>query len=138
MSDLLGTHDLDSCIFTVGGRRIQGFGESDAVTIAFDEQSFTKKYHADGPITRNRTNARGGTFTVTVAQTNTAVHRYFEEIANRPNPLDVVPIGFTALNSGESWIAGQCWLQKPADASFNKEDSDRVYVFDTGTIRKVS
>ena len=135
MSDLQGTHDLKRCIFTVGGRRIEGFGESDAVSVTFDEARYVKKYGADGPVSRSATNAKGGKVQVTVHQTNVAAIQYLDEVGRREAPLDVVPLGFTSLDSGEGWIAAQSWLEKEPDRAWNKESGDYVYVFDTGTIQ---
>ncbi len=135
MSDLQGTHDLKRCILTVAGRRITGFGESDGVSLTRDEQRYTKKYGADGPVSRSRTNAKGGTVTITIKQTNIAMIAYLDAIGRREAPLDIVPITFASLDSGEAWVASQCWLQKETDKSWGKEDGDYVYVFDTGTIQ---
>lgn len=137
MSDLQGTHDLKRCILTVGGRRITGHGETDAVNVVFDEQRYTKKYGADGQVSRSRLNAKGGTITITVHQTNVEAVAYLDEIGKRVSPLDIVPIGFTDLESGQAFIASQSWLQKEPDKAWNKESGDFVYVFDTGTIQFV-
>lgn len=134
MSNLQGTHDLKRCILTVGGRRITGHGETDAVAVAFDEQRYAKKYGSDGQTSRSRLNADGGTVTITVHQTNAEMVRYLDGIGRLVSPLDVVPIGFTDLESGQSFIASQAWLQKEPDKSWGKESGDFVYVFDTGTI----
>ncbi len=134
MSDLQGTHDLKRCILTVGGRRITGHGETDGVNVVFDEQRYTKKYGADGQVSRSRLNAKGGVITITVHQTNVEAVTYLDEIGKRVSPLDIVPIAFTDLESGQSFIASQAWLQKEADKAWNRESGDFVYVFDTGTI----
>ena len=135
MSDLQGTHDLKRCILTVGGRRITGHGETDAVSVVFDEQRYTKKYGADGQVSRSRTNARGGQITITVHQTNREAVAYLDGIGKLVSPADVVPIAFTDLESGQSFVASQSWLQKEPDKSWSKESGDFVYIFDTGTIQ---
>lgn len=138
MSDLQGTHDLKRCILTVGGRRITGHGETDAVNVVFDEQRYNKKYGADGEVSRSKLNAEGGTIVVTVHQTNAEAIAYLDEVGRRESPLDVVPISFTDLETGQGFIAGECWLQKEPDRAWNRESGDRVYTFDTGTIRILS
>lgn len=134
MSDLQGTHDLKRCILTVEGRRITGHGETDAVNVAHDEARYVKKYGADGQVSRSALNAKGGKITITVHQTNAEVIRFLDEIGRRESPDDVVPIGFTDLESGQSFIASQSWLEKEPDRAWGRESGDFVYVFDTGTI----
>jgi hypothetical protein len=114
---------------------LTGFGSTDAVAVTFDEQRYVKKYGADGQVSRNRTNAEGGQVTITLHQTNTEAILFLDAIGRREAPLDVVPIGFTDLESGQSFIASQAWLQKEPDRSWGKESGDFVYVFDTGTIK---
>jgi len=136
MGELAGTHDLKRVVITVNGRRIRGGAESDLITIAYDEDKYTKTYGSTGRPTRSRTNADGGTFTISLAQNDIEDIRYLDSLNSLPSPLDIVAI---VVQDAETLVmigSDKCWLKKQPDEGLNKAAGSRVYVFDTGQISK--
>jgi hypothetical protein len=136
MGQLAGTHDIGRDLFTVAGRPVRGGGENDFVSIVRDEQAYVKKYGSRGRVTRSKTNADGGTMTLTLEQTDIEDIRYLDGIADRPSPLDIVPLMYYNAETNVTYIAEQAWIQKPPDEAYNKASSTRVYVFDCAKIVK--
>lgn len=68
MAAPLRTHDLSACTTIIGGELITGFGESDAITIDYMEDTATPTAGADGALTVSRSNNRNMTVEITVTQ----------------------------------------------------------------------
>jgi len=136
MSSLAGTHSLQRLILTVGGRRIRGGAENDLVSVVYDENTYTKTYGSTGRVTRSTTNAKGGVITISLMQTDIEDIAFLDALANAPAPLDIAPIVIQDLNTGETIVAEQCWLQKTPDHNWNRDAGPREYAFDAANITK--
>lgn len=136
MGALAGTHDLSRLILTIAGRRIRGGAENDLVTVAYDEQTYTKTVGSTGRATRSASNSKGGTYTISLMQTDIEDIRFIDGLADKPSPFDVFPVVVQDAETLEMIGSSQCWLQKPPDHSWNKSAGPRVYVIDAAEITK--
>ena len=125
------TYDPKQVNILIGGIPISGYADGTFVTVARDEDAFTKVSGADGIVSRAKTNNTMGTMTLTLAQTspsNDALSAFatIDEISN----VGVVPI-LVKDNSGRSiHFAANAWVKKMPDSGYAKEVGNREWIFD--------
>ena len=123
------TYNLKDVHSNIAGIRVTGAGETDFVTVARDEDSFTKKAGADGEVTRSKTNNIGGRATYTLMQ-NSRINAIFHALVEADEETGSVtfPWYLVDLRSGKAYAATTCWLLRPTDTSFNKEVGEVEWV----------
>lgn len=137
MNELQGTHNLANMIFTVNGRRITGFGETDAITVTYDGQRAGKRSTADGQVGKSVYNdAKMGTITLTIAQTNHEAARIMDDVYAQTEDGSTVPLALTDEDSGRTITVAQAWPQNENEESWNKDETDQVHTFDCVSIVK--
>ena len=134
-------YDPDQIVITFAGIRVQCFGEDTFVAIARNENSFALKMGVDGEGTRSKSNNKSGTVTLTLMQTSETNARFSalnELDENTPNGAGVGSLRIRDLNGTTLYSAEQAYLEKPADATFAREASEREWVIATDNLRMKS
>jgi len=127
----LKTYDPKSVMVLVGGVPMSGFSEGTFVTVARDEDSFSKVTGADGETSRAKRNNRSGSMTLVLHQTSPSndvlsALALADELAN----AGVVPVMVKDASGRSLLFSALGWIKKPADASFSVEIEDREWVLD--------
>jgi hypothetical protein len=118
------------------GIPIEGFADGTFITAARDNPSFTKVVGSDGEGARSKSNDTGGSVTVTLMQTSlsndalSAIMALDEATGDGVGPLLIKDGLGRTLISAES-----AWLEKPADAEFAREISNREWVIQTDNLQ---
>jgi len=104
-----------------------GLGDSDAVTIGQNEESFSKQVGIQGDVTFSETNDKTGFATVTLKATSPAVQQY-EELSRRKGEtalfaFQVIDANTNGLTSGGT----KCRVKKSAEKSYSNEEGTREY-----------
>lgn len=123
---------LPDMVLTVNGIRIEGFGVTDAIMIARDEDSFTKTVGADGEVTKSSTNNDSGTITITLMQNAFAngaleLALLLDELTG---DITFPVVVADPLRTGWEIVGTECWIKKPPDIPFNKAVGELTWVLD--------
>ena len=132
------TYSPKRLVLTVAGQRIEGFGDTDIVSVTLDEPKFVKYIGADGQVSRSFNPASSGRFTITLAQTSSANQILsailLADVADNTGNL-VVPVTLRDLNSSDTFYIGtNCWVENMPESNFGKEIDTREWVLDAEKI----
>lgn len=133
-------YSADEVILMVDGVPIEGGGEDTLVSVEYDEADWEKSYGVRGNVSRSRNLADGGTFTITLKQTDRDDIEYLESIAktDRETGDNKVPIDIKDTRNGEHIVGKECWLQERPSREFAGEEGEREYIYDVGRIVDVA
>lgn len=122
------SYDLKQVLCTFGGVRLQGFGEGDAISIAWEANIFDTMVGADGETTRSRTNNNNAKATVTLMQTSNA-HFALIEQALRNSALTQLKLPFALIdpNTSERFISPEAYVEKLPDSPFGMAAGTREW-----------
>lgn len=112
-----GTYSCEQVIITVGGVIVTGFGESDAVTVKYDNDRYTAKAGCDGEVARAKTADRMGTFEIVLAHTSAANAELTDlfKLNLMGGTDNVVPVTVADLSGTGLATASSCWLKSSPD-----------------------
>jgi hypothetical protein len=134
------TYSPKRLIVTINGVQITGFGDSDIITVALDEDKFAKFVSVDGPVSRSHNVSSSGTFTITLAQTSGA-NEVLSTLLNLDTldasgnaTFSVSVIDANSKNKGTSYTSKNCWVRGMPESPFSKEVTERVWVIDAENI----
>jgi len=114
---------LDGCVVTVGGNRITGFGESDAVAYKRASDDWEPVDCCDGATVHNRKLSRRGEVTITLRYDSPA-HRQIAALADAATAFSFGVI----FPNGRVVESGECRVLKRPEPSFGAKTSDEVWV----------
>ncbi len=116
----------------IAGNPISGYADGTFINIARNNPSYTSGTGSTGEGWRAKSNDKSGTCTITLLQTSrsndalSALSALDEASGDGVGPL------LLKDNSGRSLYAAEtCWIEKPADSEFAREQSDREWVIKT-------
>ena len=135
MATVTKSYDPAEVAVIVGGHAVQGFADGTFVTVARTNDTFTGVSGASGEYARAKSNDRSGTFTITLMQTSLSngVLQGFAT-ADELNNAGTFPV-LVKDNNGNDLYSGEiCWIQKPSDAEYGKEISEREWVIMTSEL----
>ena len=117
------TYDLKGVICTVGGTGINGYGETDAVSVEWDEEIVSRTVTADGQIIYSRNNNRGMMVTITLSQKSRAYTllsvllegQHGDNLGIAPPGILPLPFFLVDPSNGDSISSGECvFVSRPA------------------------
>lgn len=125
------TYDPKKVVVIIGGVPMGGFADGTFVTVARENDSFTKVSGADGIVSRAKSSDKSGSLTMTLAQTSPSndVMTGFvqaDELSNN----GIVPVLVQDFSGRTVLVSAFGWVRKPPDSEFGKEISDREWVMD--------
>ncbi len=129
------TYNPADVALVVAGVPISGYADGSFIVVSRDNPSFTNGTGSDGEGWRAKSNDRSGTCTITLLQTSEGNDALSALVAL--DELSGAGIGPLLVkdNSGRSvYSAETCWVEKPADAEFAREQSDREWVIKTDSL----
>ncbi len=116
----------------LAGIAVSGYADGTFIAIGRDNPSFTSGSGADSEGWRAKSNDKTGTCTLTLLQTSASNDAFSALAALDEASGDGVGPLLLKDNSGRSlYSAETAWLEKPADAEFAREQSDREWVIKT-------
>lgn len=107
-----------------------GYADGVFLEIDQDENDFVVKVGTDGETTRSKTNNHNASIKVHLMQTsdgNAALSTINNLDKLAPNGAGVGPMLVRDRQGTSLYTAGHCWVEKPPDAAFAREASDRVW-----------
>lgn len=110
---VLKLHDVKDYTITVGPYLLSGFGESEAVSIEYDENLFETQSGVDGEITRAKKHVNTAMVTIKLMQNSNSCKDLFG-LAVVDNAANIAPYPVSVINvkTGVSYVAAQAWLEK--------------------------
>lgn len=119
----------------IAGIKISGFADGTFVTAARKNASFALIVGSDGEGARAKSNDRSATVTVTLLQTSDSN----DALSALLNLDELSSDGVGALmikdNSGRLLLSAEtAWIEKPPDAEFAREITNRVWVIETNEL----
>lgn len=133
----LAAFDASEVVMTVGEIAITGLADGTFVEITQENNSFESVSGADGEVVRTKSNDRRHTITFTLlqsSQANALLGAQHNLDINSPNGDAILPMRVFDKASGTTAIAAKCWIEKPADVTYGKEQSDRVWVLKSNNV----
>jgi len=129
------TYNAGEVSIIFAGIPFEGFADGTFVTVARDNPSFNSLVGSDGEGARAKTNDKSGTITCTLLQTSVT-----NDALSALSQLDELSgdgIGklLVADKSGRTLAQAEtAWIEKPADAEFGREISNREWVLKTDSL----
>lgn len=125
------SYDLKEHQLTVGTRLITGFAEGTAITVARDEQAYTKQKGSTGDTTRSKTNNKGGTIAFVLQQTSDD-NDFMSQLAftDENTGKGIVGSGVTDSKGRTLVSAVESWVQKLPDGEFAADAGSREWIMD--------
>jgi hypothetical protein len=131
MPQVFKTYDADQVTLVFAGILVQGYADGDFCTIEYESDGFTDVAGTDGEVARSKTNDRRATITIELLQTSSS-NALFSQLANLDlNAPNGAGVGSLLINDRQGlslYTAAECWIQKPADATFGREVTSRSWV----------
>jgi hypothetical protein len=129
------TYDPKQVIITFGAHIFSGFADGEFITITPTSERFTKMSGADGEVARSKSNDNTHEVTITLLQTSIS-NQYLSGIValDRFGNAGKAPLKITDLSGNALFIWNEAWIRQPPDVSFDKEITERAWVFDTGQV----
>jgi hypothetical protein len=121
----------------LGSIIFEGFADGTFVTVARDNPSFNSIVGSDGEGARAKSNDRSGTITCTLLQTS-ATNALLSEVIRQDelSGSGVLPL-MVKDGSGLSVAEAEtAWLEKPADAEYAREITNREWVIKTDNLNQ--
>ena len=126
----LKTYDSAQVSVIVGTREIKGRAEGTFITVARDEQIFTKQVGSDGEVTRAKTNNKAGTISLTIQQGSDG-NDFLSALAAAESSFPVL----IKDNSGTTLIFSELsWMQDYPDVEIGRDAGEREWVIDCADI----
>jgi hypothetical protein len=129
------TYDPKAVAIIIAGIPISGIADGTFITAARDNPMWNSGAGSDGEGYRAKSNDKSGTVTLTLLQTSasndalSALAKLDEASGDGVGPLLIKD------NSGRTLIAAEsCWIEKPADAEFAREISNREWTLKSDAI----
>lgn len=128
MAQPLRTYSPDKVSVVVGDRPITGFAEGDAISAVRDNDTFTDVSGMSGEVARTKSNDKRGTITLTLLQSSPD-NEYLSNLAaaDEETGTGVFNILIRDQDGTSLHEAETAWINKPADASYGKEQTDREW-----------
>lgn len=125
---MLYTYDANSCILTVGAIPILGLADGNAISIERNSDTFTPYVGITGEESRSKTNDRSGLAKITLMQTSPS-NDYLSSLAIQDEAANagIRAFYFKDLAGSTLYIAKQCYVMRPAAATFGKEVQTREW-----------
>ena len=114
-----------------GISKLDGFGESDMVTITRDEGRWVKSVGADGRVSRSFVASTAGTVAITLMQTSEANETL--TLLLKTDELTLkgqIPLIIQDTLGGSTYSATEAWLMGPPEVSYGKEIAEYTWTFD--------
>ena len=129
------TYNAGDVAIIFAGIPFEGFADGTFVTVVRDNPSFNSLVGSDGEGARAKSNDRSGTITCTLMQTsltNDALSSL--ALLDELTGDGVAPV-LVKDNSGRTVASAEtAWIEKPADAEFGREISNREWVLKTNDL----
>lgn len=125
----LKTYNAHEVSVIIGVKPITGLASGDSVTVEREADSWTDSVGINGEVTRSGSADKRGTITIKVQQTSID-NDYLSglSVADELSSEGVFPILIRDTNGRSLYAAAQCWIKKPANATFAKESGEREWV----------
>lgn len=133
---MLATYDPKQVDFSFGPVIVTGYADGSFLTAARDNPMFTSGTGSDGSGYRAKSNDTSGTVTCTLLQVSPSNDELSTiALADESAGEGVFPL-FVKDGSGRTLCeADAAWIEKFPDATFERDQSNRVWVFKTTNLR---
>ncbi|MDR2150129.1 MAG: DUF3277 family protein [Spirochaetaceae bacterium] len=130
---LVTTYDPKKVVITFGGTPISGYADGTFVDVSPSSDFFSKKVGADGEVARAMNNDNTHRVQITLQQSSlsNAVLGALKA-ADKATGLGMAPLTITDLNGTTLFSWPQAWIVADPAWGYAKENTDRVWAFDTG------
>jgi len=129
------SYDAGSVLVILNGVIVEGIADGTFLTAARDNPAFTKGTGSGGEGWRAKSNDRSGTVTLTLLQTSATNDLFSALMALDEQTGNGVGALLIKDNSGLTLISAEsAWLEKPADAEFAREVSNREWTIGTNDL----
>ncbi len=129
------TFNAADVILTIAGIKVSGYADGTFITIGRDNPSFTSGTGSDGEGWRAKSNDKSGTCTLTLLRSSasndalSALVLLDEASGDGVGTLLLKDLAGTSI-----YEAATCWIEKPADAEFARDGTNREWVIKTDNL----
>jgi len=126
------TYDPKEYNIVYGGRTLSGYEDGTFITIARDNDMWTKKTGADGKGIRSKSNDRSGRVEIVLLQ-GSSDNEFLSEIASADelNNGGVRTFVMSSQSDTDKFAAETMWVKKVPDSPFAKEAGSRTWILET-------
>lgn len=128
---MVQTWNAKDFIITVGPYILDGFGESDTVSVSYVNERFTKKSGVDGKVTRSKNNASDLAEVTVKLMQNSKSRAKVESLVllDALTSLGTFPISVINPKLGINYVGATSWLEKDPDDTIAQEVGEVEYMF---------
>jgi len=129
------TYDPAQVNIIFAGIPIEGYADGTFITVARDNPSWNSVVGSDGEGARAKSNDKSGTITITLMQSSIANDALSAlSIVDEQSNDGIGPFLIKDLSGRTLCAAETAWIEKPADAEFAREISNREWVIKTDAL----
>jgi hypothetical protein len=129
------SYDPANVSLVFAGIIVEGYADGTFVTAARSNPSFSLKVGSSGEGARAKSNDKSGTVTFTLMQSSKSNDELSAQALLDELSGDGIGAFLMKDNQGTTLCSAEtAWLQKPADAEYAKEISDRQWVIETDVL----
>lgn len=124
-------YDSNQVKVSFAGAPLQGYADGEFLTITLNEDSFSTVVGTDGEVSRSKTNNLTAAIEIRLMSTSPS-----NDILSAIYNADLIANGgagvgaflVTDLNGTSEFLAGNAWIVKGADVSYDREANERVWM----------
>lgn len=126
-------YDSNRVQVSFAGVPVQGYADGEFLTIAMNEDAFTSVVGTDGEVSRSKTNNNTATIEIKLLQTSptnallSSIHNA-DKLTNGGSGVGAFLVA--DLNGATQFSAGNAWIMKAPDASYDREATERVWTLE--------
>lgn len=126
-------YDANEVAIACGGVPIEGYADGQFLSITRTSDGFTTVVGTDGDVARSKTNDHRAVIEINLLQTspsNLTFTALWTADRNAPGGAGIFGFICTDLNGTSLYTAGNAWVQKPPDITFDREATSRTWVLE--------
>jgi len=130
--------DFNEVVCTFAGLPIEGWADGVALTITRTSDVFTSQVGNKGDVARSKTNDHRAEIEIVLQQvspTNAGLSAIYLADRNAPGGAGIGAFLIVDLNGTSLYTAGNSWIKRPPDPTFDREPTNRTWLLECDAIQ---
>ena len=131
-------YDSNEVQVSFAGHPVEGYADGPFLTITRESDTFTSVVGTDGGVARSKTNDNRATIEIRLLSTspsNAAMSAIFLADKEAPGGAGVGAFLCVDLNGTSLYAAGNTWIKRAPDITYDREATERVWMLECDELR---